>query len=63
LSFSVNRRVGTRPAFWQHILIEKYNPTVIPACPESVRFGGKDSGQAGMTEMGFVTKYIPHLVK
>jgi len=24
---------------------------VIPACPESFRCGGKDSGQAGMTEM------------
>jgi hypothetical protein len=30
---------------------------VIPACPESLRCCGKDSGQAGMTEMVLFVRF------
>jgi hypothetical protein len=52
------RKAGADP---QYLLIGKCHPTVIPACPESIRCGGKDSGQAGMTEMALVQR-IHHTV-
>jgi hypothetical protein len=36
--------------------LKKYNLRVIPACPESLRCGGKDSGQAGMTNLVFIMR-------